>query len=789
MRKLRIVVCTAILLLTAGFASAQSQDQLSQVAGAGTSNPFSTSTAQPTGVAVDSSGNVYISDVTDCAVYELSGGTLTVVVGTPGSCGYGGDGGPATSAQLAAPYGLAFDSSGDLFIADAGNCIVREVTAPLASGTINTIAGTPGTCSYTGDNGPATSATLNEPAGVAVNGSGDVFIADYGNSVIREVSGGNINTAAGSTAGFMDESTGTPLTAEFSDPLEISLDSAGNLYIADPGNNRIRKLDILGNVTTVAGDGTAGYGLDGVAATSTSLDDPIGVAVDGAGDLTIADTLNQRVRWVDTAGVIQTVAGDGMIGASTPGLATSSDLNNPYAVAVDGSGNIYLADVGNYQVDKITAVSELGSSTSSLTFATQTPGTTSASQPVVLTATGYDLNISSIASNSSMFTESGCPTGVLASGTSCTINVNFAPTQSGPAAGKITITDNSFLGTTIVVNLSGTGASQVTLSPSPLNFGSQAVGSTSSPSQVTLTNIGSNTITGITPSVTGDFLVSSNDCPTPAHTLAAHASCTILVEFKPTASGARTGTLSVASSDYFSPASIALNGTGTATTLSPSPLNFGTKIVGISQAELLTVTNATGQTLSSIAYSFSGPNGSDFTVESTGTTCTGTLAPGKFCKYHIVFTPIVNGAESATFTVTDNFGTEPMTASLLGTGKGTGAAAISPATATFPATVVGTTSGVTKVITIISHTHISLGLAASTTGPYASDFNITNTSGTCSGTLAPEPSNCTFDVTFTPSIDGPETAMFQVLVSDASGTVLTLTSTLNGTGKAGGGGD
>jgi hypothetical protein len=785
MRNLRIVVCPAILLLTAGFASAQSQDQLSNVAGTGTSAPFFSSTALPSGVAVDSSGNVYISDFADCVVYKLSGGTLTVIAGTAGSCGYGGDGGPATSAQLGGSYGLALDSSGDLFIADTGNCIVREVMAPLAGGTINTIAGTPGTCSYSGDTGPATSATLNEPAGVAVDSLGDVFISDLGNKVIREVSSGNINTVAGNgTAGFMDESTGTPLTAEFNNPFGISLDSTGNLYIADPNNNRIRKLDTSGNVTTVAGDGSAGYGSDGVAATATSLGTPAAVAVDGAGDLTIADLDNDRVRWVDTAGIIRTVAGNGTFGASTPGLATNSDLDGPYAVAVDGSGNIYFADVLNYQVDKVTAVSELASSTTSLSFATQTPGTTSASQPVVLTATGYDLNISSIVSSSAAFTESGCPTGVLASGTSCTINVSFAPTQSGPAMGTLTITDNSFLGTTIVVNLSGTGGSQVTLSPNPLTFGSQAVGSTSSPLQVTLTNIGSTTISGITPSTTGDFLVSSNDCPAPAHTLAGHASCTILVEFKPTASGARTGTLSVASTDYFSPASITLNGTGTATTLSPSTVNFGTKIIGISQAELLTVANSTGQTLSSIAYAFSGPNANDFTVESTGTTCTGTLAPGKFCKYHIVFTPIVNGAESATFTVTDNFGTEPMTASLNGTGTATGAVSLGPATSTFPASKVGTTSGVTKIFTVISHTHISFGLAASITGTNSGDFSITNASGSCSDSLAPEPANCTFDVSFTPSIVGSETATFQVVVSDGSGTVTTLTSTINGTGKA-----
>jgi hypothetical protein len=786
MRNLRIVVCTAILLLTAGFAGAQTQDQLSNVAGTGTSNPFLSSTAIPSAVVVDSSGNVYISDFTDCVVYELSGGTLTAIAGTAGSCGYGGDSGPATSAQINSSYGLALDSAGDLFIADSFNCVVREVTAPLASGTITTIAGTPGTCSYSGDTGPATSATLNLPTGVAVDSMGDVFISDAGNSVIREVSGGNINTVAGDgTAGFMDESTGTPLTAEFQEPFGLSLDSTGNLYIADPFNNAIRKLDTSGNVTTVAGDGSAGYGSDGVAATSTSLDEPTTVAVDGAGDLTIADYGNNRIRWVDTAGIIQTVAGNGSMGASTPGLATNSDLDQPYGAAVGSSGNIYFSDALNYQVDKITAVSELGSSTTSLTFATQTPGTTSASQPVVLTATGYDLNISSIVSSSSKFTQSGCPTGILPSGTSCTINVSFAPTQSGPATGTITITDNSFLGTTVVINVSGTGGSQITLSPNPLVFGPQSVLSTSAPQSVVFTNIGSVALTGVTPSVTGDFSISSNDCGTAGngHTVNANSSCSFLIVFRPTAVGARTGTLSVSSSDAFSPSSIGLQGSGTGTALSPNPLAFPTKIVGISQTELLTVTNSSGQTLSSIAYSFSGPNASDFVVEATGTTCTSTLKPGKFCKYRIQFTPVVNGAESATFTVTDNFGTEPMTATLTGNGTGTGAASLGPATSTFPATKVGTTSGITKVLTVISHTHISLGLAASITGANAGDFHITNASGSCSGTLASEPANCTFDVSFTPSVVGPETATFQVVVSDGSGTVSTLTSTLNGSGK------
>jgi trimeric autotransporter adhesin len=781
MRNLRIVICTAILLLTAGFASAQQQDVLSNVAGTGTSAPFFTSNASPTGVAVDSSGNVYIIDNTDCVVYELSGGALTVIAGTPGSCGYSGDGAAATSAQLSDPIGLALDSAGDLFIADSGNCIVREVMAPLVGGNINTIAGTPGTCSYTGDGGPATSATLNFPVGVAVDGSGDVFISDFENNVIREVSGGTINTAAGSTsgaAGFMDESTGMPLSAEFNGPYGMSLDSAGNLYIADSSNYRIRKLDTSGNVTTVAGNGGAGYGSDGVAATSTTLDLPLGVTVDGDGDLTIADTLNQRLRWVDTAGIIQTIAGNGTVGASTPGLATNSDLDDPITVAVDSSGNIYFTDLLNYQVDEVTPVSELASPTTSLTFSLQAVGTTSSSQPVVLTATGYDLNISNVAfsgTNSADFTETdNCPRGVLASGNTCTVSVSFAPTGGGTRSATLVVTDNSFLSTTVSVTLTGT-ATAVSFSPPSLSFPSQTVGTSSAPMNVTLTNNGTSTLTISSITASGDFLVTSIDgCE--HGVLAGGTSCGIGVEFRPTQVGVRNGSLSVVDTDPASPQMLVLQGTGNAFTLSPNPLVFASQLVETpTSPKPTTLTNQSPETISGITPSFSGPNAGDFAVAATGTTCAGSLAGNRSCRFNITFTPSVSGAESATLTVASNVGGMSATAMLQGTGKSAGADTLSPNALYFSLQIEGTTSA-TKNISVTNHTKGSLTISATTGGANAGDFQIVSSTNPCDGPLAAGAS-CTYGVAFSPSIVGAEKGT--LLVNDG---YAILTATLSGTG-------
>jgi sugar lactone lactonase YvrE len=284
-------------------------------------------------------------------------GTITTIAGTGGDAGYTGDGAAATSAKLDNPRKIALDSSGDIYIADTVNNAIRKVT--ISTGIITTVAGT-GTPGYSGNKGVATSATLNSPNGVALDSSGNLYIADTGNNVIRKVtaSSGVITTVAGNGTSGYSGNNGAAASATLNSPNGVALDSSGNLYIADTSNGVIRKVTASsGVITTVAGSGSSGYSGDGGSATSAKLTIPNGVAVDSSGNIYIADTGNNVIREV-SSGVIATVAGSGTSGYSGDnGAATSAKLSIPYGVAVDSSGNIYIADTGNNVIREITASS------------------------------------------------------------------------------------------------------------------------------------------------------------------------------------------------------------------------------------------------------------------------------------------------------------------------------------------------------------------------------------------------------------------------------------------------
>jgi sugar lactone lactonase YvrE len=286
-------------------------------------------------------------------------GVISTVAGN-GTAGFSGDGGPATSAQLYNPYGVAVDTAGNLFIADATNNRVRKVTP---GGVISTVAGN-GTGGYSGDGGPATAAQLYSPTGVAV-------------------------------------------------------DTAGNLFIADPGNYRVRKVTPGGVIGTVAGNGYQGHSGDGGPATAAQLYYPYGVAVDTAGDLFIADTNNYRVRKVTPGGVISTVAGNGTPGFSGDGgPATSAWLYMPFGVAVDTAGNLFIADYGNNRIRKVTLEASVsiffpqvavGGGFSTLFTATNT-GSTSASGSLVLTdPQGNPFSVNGTLTDSSGITQPALP--------------------------------------------------------------------------------------------------------------------------------------------------------------------------------------------------------------------------------------------------------------------------------------------------------------------------------------------------------------------------------------------
>ena len=294
----------------------------------------------PTSTAAGPGGAIYIADSDHNLVRKVVNGVITTVAGT-GDIGYTGDNGAATSATLNTPWGVAVDAAGNLYISDAGNSAIRKVS----SGVITTIAGT-GTAGYSGDNGPATSATLNGPAGIAVDATGKLYVADFGNSRVRMISGGTITTVAGNGTATFAGDGGSATSASLSGALDVKVDAAGNLYIADRGNNRVRMVT-GGIISTIAGNGTASFGGDNGPATSAQLNAPSGVALDAAGNLFIGDTNNNVIRQV-TSGVITTIAGDGIASYSGDnGPAVNAGIDSPIGIAKDSLGRIFVADAGN----------------------------------------------------------------------------------------------------------------------------------------------------------------------------------------------------------------------------------------------------------------------------------------------------------------------------------------------------------------------------------------------------------------------------------------------------------
>jgi uncharacterized protein (TIGR03437 family) len=301
----------------------------------------------PRGLAVDSIGNVYISDVDNRRIRRVSPNGLITTIAGNGIPGDSGDGGLAVNASLSDVTGLALDDAGNLYIADAGNRRVRKVTT---GGIISTFAGT-GIQGFSGDGGPATSAQLNRPSSVIFS-TGSLYIADSSNQRIRRVSSnGTITTVAGNgVAGFSGDG-GLATSASLMFPLGMVRDSAGNLYFADGDNNRVRRISPDGVITTVAGNGAGRFAGDQGPAISASLNIPEDVALDGAGNMFIADAGNNRVRKIDSFGVITTLAGTGTDGYSGDGgPASEAVLNFPWGLTTDASGNVYIADRVNNRI-------------------------------------------------------------------------------------------------------------------------------------------------------------------------------------------------------------------------------------------------------------------------------------------------------------------------------------------------------------------------------------------------------------------------------------------------------
>ena len=437
---------------------------ISSIAGNGTAgytgdngNATASTLAAPAGMALDSEANIYFADTSNNAVRRITAaGVISTIAGT-GTAGYMGDGSAATSAELSGPTAVALDAAGDVFIADTGNNAIRRVDA--GTGKISTYAGT-GVASYSGDAGPAINAQLSAPAGVIVDTTGNLYIADTGNNRIREVFSGIINTVAGTgTAGETGDG-GAGTSAELNSPMGLALGPDFGIEIADTGNNVIRKyLPSTGVISKLAGSGTAGYSGDGGTPTAATLSAPKAVSVDAAGNLYIADTANNVVRFVYN-GTITTIAGNRTAGyTGDTGLSTSAEINKPAGIAVNLAGALLIGDTAN------NAIRSINSSEPTITFPQQAVNTTSSAQTELLVNTGnltLTLTGLTIPTAFAQIASGGTDctaTTTLAAGAGCFISLDFTPTTPATDSGSVSLSDNALNSTSSkqTILLSGAG--------------------------------------------------------------------------------------------------------------------------------------------------------------------------------------------------------------------------------------------------------------------------------------------------------------------------------------------
>ena len=307
--------------------------------------------ANPYFAIADGQGNIFVSDSGNHRLRKVdSQGIIRTIAGT-GQPGFAGDGGPAVYAQLRNPRGIHVDSSGTLYIADAGNHRIRMIHP---WGTITTLAGT-GQSGYNGDGGLARIAQLSNPSGVTTDLFGNVFISDTGNHRVRRVSGGSISTVAGTGAASYGGDDGPAVSASLQIPTAITTDLIGNVYVADMLNHRVREIDLDGGITTAMGIGTAGHSGDGRMGSQAQIDTPVGVAWDWSGGLYVVDRKSNAVRAIEPLGIVSTIAGGRASGyGGDGGLAGLAQLNAPTGIAATSDGKLLVADTRNHRVRHLT---------------------------------------------------------------------------------------------------------------------------------------------------------------------------------------------------------------------------------------------------------------------------------------------------------------------------------------------------------------------------------------------------------------------------------------------------
>lgn len=386
----------------------------------------------PSGVAVDTAGDVYLADSGNNRIRLVNASTqiISTVAGT-GSPGSSGDGGPATSASLSTPGALLLDGAGDLYIADSGNHAVRKLS--LVTGKLTTVAGQLGRAGYTGNGGLATNAMLNTPEGLAFDNVGNLYIADTKNNAIREIDAatGVIRTVAGTGAAGFGGDGGLGTAALLNAPWGIATDVASNLYITDLNNNRIRKLS-GGNITTIMGDGTGALATDGQPAFSTPIYNPAAVAIDVAGNLYVADSGHNVVRKVNALTGVSTIVAGNVSPSFTGdrGPATAAGIYGPYALALDSAGNVYVADIFHHRIREILTAQ------STLSYPAIRVGRTSAPQQETIENDGnaplawssFAPDVNSTVSTTTTTCALGTP---LSTDTTCSIGAEFFPQVTG----------------------------------------------------------------------------------------------------------------------------------------------------------------------------------------------------------------------------------------------------------------------------------------------------------------------------------------------------------------------
>lgn len=350
---------TSLLILAATLTYTSYGQIVKTVAGGGEGYAGDSSAATaaelhwPKDVKSDTLGNLFVADANNNVIRKIStSGTITTVAGNgaqagSGSGSFGGDGGPASAAALYDPSGVFVDKRGNIYIADHLNNRIRKVGT---NDTINTIAGT-GTAGYTGDGGPASAATLNQPAKVTFDRWGNMYIADAGNNCVRQIlPNDTIITVAGTGVAGYSGDGGAATAAQLNHPSDVAVDTLGYIYIADMYNHAIRKVDFSGNITTIAGTGIRGF-RDTVAATSALLYDPSGIALDDSGNIFISDLGNARIRKIDSAGLMTTVAGTGTSGYNGDYMAARNTwIQFPEGLTIARSGFLFFADQGNNRI-------------------------------------------------------------------------------------------------------------------------------------------------------------------------------------------------------------------------------------------------------------------------------------------------------------------------------------------------------------------------------------------------------------------------------------------------------